>query len=429
MANAHVNMNFNAFLEKTKLKDDGSNYTDWVRNLRIILIAAKKDYVLEAPLGEAPIPENQDVMNAWQSRADDYSLVQCGMLYSLEPGLQKRFEQHGAYEMFEELKMVFQAHARVERYEVSDKFFSCKMEENSSVSEHILRMSGLHNRLTQLGVNLPDDAVIDRILQSLPPSYKSFVMNFNMQGMEKTIPEVYSMLKSAEVEIKKEHQVLMVNKTTKFKKGKGKKNFKKDGKGVAAPGKPVAGKKSKNGPKPETECFYCKGKGHWKRNCPKYLADKKAGNTKGICDIHVIDVYLTSTRSSSWVFDTGAVAHICNSKQELRNKRRLAKDEVTMRVGNGSKVDVIAVGTLPLHLPTGLVLNLNNCYLVPALSMNIVSGSRLIRDGYSFKSENNGCSIYMRDMFYGHAPMVNGLFLMNLERNATHTYRFLDSYL
>ena len=54
-----------------------------------------------------------------------------------------------------------------------------------------------------------------------------------------------------------------------------------------------------------------------------------------------------------------------------------------MRVGNSSKVDVIAVGMLPLHLPTGLVLNLNNCYLVPALSMNIVSGSRLIRDGYS----------------------------------------------
>ena len=42
---ANVVLNFNAFLEKTKLKDDGSNYTDWVWNLRIILIAAKKDYV------------------------------------------------------------------------------------------------------------------------------------------------------------------------------------------------------------------------------------------------------------------------------------------------------------------------------------------------------------------------------------------------
>ena len=122
------------------------------------------------------------------------------------------------------------------------------------------------------------------------------------------------MLKSAEVEIKKENQVLMVNKTTKFKKGKGKKNFKKDGKKVAVPCKPVAWKKPKHGPKPETGCFYCKGSGHWKRNCPKYLADKKAGNTKGICDTYVIDVYLTSTRSSSWVFDTGAVAMISNSK-------------------------------------------------------------------------------------------------------------------
>src|SRR3954467_12842430 len=131
--------------------------------------------------------------------------------------------------------MVFQAHARVERYEVSDKFFSCKMEENSSVSEHILKMSGLHNRLTQLEVNLLDEAVIDRILQSLPPSYKSFVMNYNMQGMDKTIPELYWMLKLAEVEIKKEHQVLMVNKTTSFKKGKGKKCFKKDAKAIAAP--------------------------------------------------------------------------------------------------------------------------------------------------------------------------------------------------
>ena len=70
-----------------------------------------------------------------------------------------------------------------------------------------------------------------------------------------------------------------------------------------------------------------------------------------------------------------------------------------MCVGNGSKVDVIAVGTLPLHLPSGLVLDLNNCYLVPALSMNIIFGSCLMRDGYSFKSENNGCSIYMSNIF------------------------------
>ena len=120
--------------------------------------------------------------------------------------------------MFQELKLIFQANARIERYEVSNKFYSCKMEDNSYLSEHILRMSGYHNQFTQLGVSLPDYSVIDRILQSLPPSYKSFMMNYNMQWMDKTIPELFAMLKATEVEIKKEHQVLMVNKTTSFKK-------------------------------------------------------------------------------------------------------------------------------------------------------------------------------------------------------------------
>ena len=155
------------------------------------------------------------------------------------------------------------------------------------------------------------------------------------------------MLKTAEVEIKKEHQVLMINKTTGFKKDKkGKHKGKKGGKSTTPKKKPRAG------PKSDTECYYCKGTGHWKRNCPKYLADKKAGKAnKGIYDIHVIDVYLTSTRSSTWVFDTGSVANICNSIQGLRNKRSLARGEVKMCVGNRSSIDVFVVGMLSLHLP------------------------------------------------------------------------------
>ncbi len=34
---SNVNLNFNAFLEKNKLKDDGSNYADWVRNNLIVM--------------------------------------------------------------------------------------------------------------------------------------------------------------------------------------------------------------------------------------------------------------------------------------------------------------------------------------------------------------------------------------------------------
>ena len=70
--------------------------------------------------------------------------------------------------MFQELKLIFQTNARVERYEVSNKFFSYKMEENSSTSEHVLRMSGYYNRLNQVGVNLPDKIVIPEFSSHSP---------------------------------------------------------------------------------------------------------------------------------------------------------------------------------------------------------------------------------------------------------------------
>ena len=58
--------------------------------------------------------------------------------------------------------------------------------------------------------------------------------------------------------------------------------------------------------------------------------------------------------------------------------------------------------------------------LVSALSMNMIR-SCLLQYGYSFKSENNGYSVYMNNTFYGHAPNVNGL--LNPGRSYTHAKR------
>ena len=139
------------------------------------------------------------------------------MLYGLEPGLRKRFEHHRTYKMFQELKFVFQTHARVERYETSDKYFAYKMEENSWTSEHVLRMSEHYNRLNQVGVNLPEKIVIDKVLLSLSPSYWNFVMNYNMQEMTKMIPRALRDAEINEGRNQEMHKMLMVDKTTSFK--------------------------------------------------------------------------------------------------------------------------------------------------------------------------------------------------------------------
>ncbi|KAK1646725.1 hypothetical protein QYE76_064530 [Lolium multiflorum] len=270
-------INFNQFLEKEKLKSNGSNFTDWFRHVRIFLNGGNLQYVLDAPLGDPPAEtETDEVKNVYMTRKTRYSQVQCAILCSLESDLQKRFEHHDPHELIKELKTIFETHAAVECYEASKHFFSCMMEEGSSISEHMLVMTGHAKKLSDLGIVIPNRLGINRVLQSLPPSYKNFVMNYNMQNMNKEFPELFGMLKAAEIEIKKEHQVLMVNKTTSFKKqGKSKGKNKKSGKKAATP--PV---KPKSGPKPDAECYYCKEKGHWKRNCSKYLADLKSGLIK-----------------------------------------------------------------------------------------------------------------------------------------------------
>ena len=128
---------------------------------------------LRLQLGDPPADDApQDERNVYQTKLDDSTLVQSGMLYAMEPELQKRYENMSAYEMITELKAVFAPQARAERYEASRLFFSAKMEEHSSVSEHVVKMSGYVQRLNALECQIPDELAIDRVLQSLPPSYK-----------------------------------------------------------------------------------------------------------------------------------------------------------------------------------------------------------------------------------------------------------------
>ena len=61
--------------------------------------------------------------------------------------------------------------------------------------------------------------------------------------------------------------------------------------------------------------------------------------------------------------------------QGLKGSRYLTRGEVDLRVGNGERVAALAVGTYELTLPSGLILNLENCYYVPTMCRNIISVS------------------------------------------------------
>ena len=58
------------------MEDDSRNDMDGARDLRITLVAASKNYILDAPLGDRPVAgADADIMNVWQARYDDYLIV------------------------------------------------------------------------------------------------------------------------------------------------------------------------------------------------------------------------------------------------------------------------------------------------------------------------------------------------------------------
>src|SRR6266540_6139385 len=278
------NFTLRSILEKEKL--NGTNFIDWIRNLRIILKQERKDYILENPIppepaANAPCAER----DAYKKHSDDAVNATCLMLATMNSELQKQFENMMAFDIVVQLKNLFQAQTRVKRYEMTKALHECKMAEGASVSTHVIKMIGYIDNLERLGFPYNRDLAIDII-----------------NGLEKSLIELHGMLKTAEQNIKhKTSNVLLVQKGKKPKKKR-----KAKGKGHA---KADSSSKDRKPKKPSATssaaCFHCQDVGHWKRNCPKYLEDKKKGSLTSTSGIYVIEVNVARCPFNAWILDTG----------------------------------------------------------------------------------------------------------------------------
>ncbi|KAJ9538795.1 hypothetical protein OSB04_031528 [Centaurea solstitialis] len=294
------NLSLRSILEKDKLT--GPNFLDWERNLMIVLRHERKWYVLEEPLGEAP-PANAPAAarNAHKKHSDDLLDVACLMLATMSPDLQAGLINTNAYDMIRQLRDMFQTQARTERYDATKAFNECKMVRGTSVSDHVMKMKRHLDHLERLGHPVPLQLATDTILNSLSEDYRPFVVNYNMNNMEKTIAELHSMLKIAELNMgnkNKTKDVLMVkdggvkkkNGQASTSKGKGPvqaiQSAPKKGKGKGK-GKKVKPNKART----ENRCFICNEIGHWRQNCPKrHEAGRNHSSTQQLRKVAVFHI-------------------------------------------------------------------------------------------------------------------------------------------
>ncbi|WP_349303576.1 hypothetical protein, partial [Brucella melitensis] len=179
------------------------NFLDWERNLRIVLRQEKKLYTID----EEPFPEpaenaSDEEFAEYEKYKADSEDVSCLILASISAELQKQCQDMECWEMITHLSTLFKKEARQERYKLSKKLYSTKIAEGTHVSEHVMKLLGYHNNLTKLGCEIKHERMCDIILQSLPNSYSTFVLNHLMNNIEVSPSELHNMLKNAEPTIK-----------------------------------------------------------------------------------------------------------------------------------------------------------------------------------------------------------------------------------
>ena len=123
-----------------------------------------------------------------------------------------------------------------------------------------------------------------------------------------------------------------------------------------------------------------------------------------------------------WWIDYESMIHISNTLQGMQNLRKRMGSEHNVLSGNKVGSHVESIGTCSVVLDNGYVLDLERTFYIPSFSINLISVSRLVPLGYSFKFSYCTFSLFCKSELIGKGILSNGLFSINLQYNAVlHT--------
>ena len=113
-----------------------------------------------------------------------------------------------------------------------------------------------------------------------------------------------------------------------------------------------------------------------------------------------------------WWVDTGANVHVCADISMFTSYQARGS---SVMMGNGLHATVHGVRMVDLKFTSGKIVQLKNMQNVPSIKKNLVSGSRLMKDGFKLVFESNKVVLFKYGTFVGKAYVCGGMFPFSLE--------------
>lgn len=364
----------------------GPNYYVWKMHFRSILRAQEKLYVIDRdpiaqPAADAPDCEH----DAYYKYLADESDVMSILVFSVSPRLVGSLKRKTAREFVQELEGKFHDNRVASSRLVMRDILSQQMKDDQFVGDHLINMRRLFNCLVNLEYPATEQELVMLMFKSLSSDYQ-FLIGDCIVDEDMTVIKLHEL-------------IIKVHNSLDFKNQEP----------LDFDPMELEGWIDEFG---DASCPVCGNKDICEHSLDIESMDIDSSTDSGI---FMIDCFITSYES--WVLDTGCGHHICNHLQGFKRSRKLKQGDVDLRVGEGSVVGAEAVGTYSLSLPSGLVLELENCFYVPRLIKNVISFDLLVDSGFKYNFENKTISCFKNDIYYFSASSQNGLYTLNLQNN------------
>ncbi|MFN9110268.1 MAG: hypothetical protein ACK5XN_09390, partial [Bacteroidota bacterium] len=350
------------------LKSDGSNFAAWKVQIKLILEIKE--------LIQAICPSDKDMKI--DSKKSKEALLQ---LYTvMDQALIMDFAHlASAQELWTSLEERFEKLARPLIKAKKRQLLDLKFEENGDMEAFLNDVSRLCSELKTAGAKVPDEDVVDYILDALPESYASLVHN-----LEQVSGLTYHTLKTRllhEASKRRERhrpagagrgdETLLLSRSRHTP--------------VESQRRPGPGQdfRPRHGPRP-LRCYGCNRPGHKVADCPRRSHPKKPFGAALLADVKNASTpraELGDAAWTTWIVDSGASNHYTSDRNLLRSFQPLDAPVSVSLAKAETSVTAVGKGTITGTTGSGTTVTLHDVFLIKDEVPNLFSVKSAARKG------------------------------------------------
>ena len=184
---------------------NGTNYEDWKDSLDLYLSINDLDLALRTDKSAALTNESTEDQKTFHKEWEKSNRKSLKVItYTMEKSIRQSIpEGDNAKDYLKAIGEKFTRFDKAKKGEYLSLFDKTKYDGVSGVREHIMKLMNYYNKLKDLKVEIGEDTLIWRVLESLPSQFDVTRTSYNTQKAEWTVDEMIAIITQEEESFKK----------------------------------------------------------------------------------------------------------------------------------------------------------------------------------------------------------------------------------